>query len=317
MPEFDLIARIRERAGSARRRDPRHRRRRCPAAGAAGQAAGRRHRHAQCRRAFPGRHRAGRRRLESARGQPVRPRRDGRAAGVVHVVAVAAACGRGVGGWIPRWIPRARATSTTSRWSVATPRAGRCRSASPCTAWSIRTRVATRWRVCRRRHLGHRHARRCGGGAGAIARRWRGRCGAARAPGPADAADRHRVWRLSGIAHAGIDLSDGLLADLGHVCTRQRSRSSARAGCIAGIAAARGALQCRGAAGIAGQRRRRLRTVLHRLADATRRHRAIGTRARHRDHAYRPIVAGSGVDCVGMDGRPWRAPRSGYVHFAD
>ena len=69
-----------------------------------------------------------------------------------------------------------------------------------------------------RRCLGQRHARRCGGGAGAMAaaaqrttrscaRDWTG-------PTPRVALG----LALAGIAHACIDVSDGLLADLGHVC---------------------------------------------------------------------------------------------------
>lgn len=146
------------------------------------------------------------------------------------------------------------------------------------------------------------------------------------AGGVADAPLRARLDRplprvafgaaLRGIAHACIDLSDGLLQDLGHVCRasgvgavveldalpaspalRARSAGDTLRGeqacggddyelCFTAPAAARAqVVQAGEAAGLAVTR--------------------IGR-----------IVEGQGVAAVDRDGAPWHPPRSGYAHFA-
>jgi thiamine-monophosphate kinase len=148
-----------------------------------------------------------------------------------------------------------------------------------------------------------------------------------RAGGAADAALRARLDRptprievaqaLVGVANAGIDLSDGLLADLGHVCSASGVGAMIELGALPAspmlaerfnVEARQGLQACGGDdyelcfTAASGQRN------------------AISRLAREQDVAITQvgrIVAGSGVDCVDAHGQPWHAPRSGYVHFAD
>ena len=148
-----------------------------------------------------------------------------------------------------------------------------------------------------------------------------------RAGGAADAALRARLDRptpriaiarmFAGIVHAAIDLSDGLLADLGHVCT------ASGVGAVVELDAlpaspmlsarfnveARQVLQASG-----GDDYELCFTAVPTQRDA------IARLAREHDIAITRvgrIVAGSGVSCGDGHGQPWHAPRSGYVHFAD
>ena len=170
MAEFDLIARIRARAATRDDVHARHRRRCRAAAGAARPAAGRGDRHAQRRRAFPRRHRARRHRLEGARGESVRSRRDGRGAGVVH--ACRCRCPKPMQPGSMRFLDGFLAPGRAAR-----RRAGRRRYHARAAVdlrdrawvWSSRDAPCVAIGAGRRRGLGNRHARRCRGGAGAVA----------------------------------------------------------------------------------------------------------------------------------------------------
>ena len=164
-------------------------------------------------------------RPQGARGQPERPRRLRRAAAGVHARAGAAARRRG----LPRRL-RARPVRARRR---ARLRAGRRRhDARPADHLHHRLRRSCppARRCCARGArpgddlyvsgtLGDarlalevvpRHAR---------ARRRRLRAGA-RGDGAAAAARRRSAWRLRGVATSAIDVSDGLLGDLGHILRR-------------------------------------------------------------------------------------------------
>jgi thiamine-monophosphate kinase len=148
-----------------------------------------------------------------------------------------------------------------------------------------------------------------------------------RAGGAADGALRARLDRptprieiaqaLARIAHAGIDLSDGLLADLGHVCTASGVGAMVELDTLPASsmlaarfnAEARQVLQASG-----GDDYELCFTAMPAQRDA------IGQLARGHDVAITRvgrILAGTGVNCVDAHGQPWHAPRSGYVHFAD
>jgi thiamine-monophosphate kinase len=148
-----------------------------------------------------------------------------------------------------------------------------------------------------------------------------------RAGGAADAALRVRLDRPTpridiagepvGIAHACIDVSDGLLADLGHVCTASGVGAMVELEALPASpmlaerfnAEARQGLQACGGddyelcfTAVPPQRE-----AIARLASG---HDVAITRVGK-------IVLGNAVDSVDADGQPWHAPRSGYVHFAD
>jgi thiamine-monophosphate kinase len=148
-----------------------------------------------------------------------------------------------------------------------------------------------------------------------------------RAGGAADGALRARLDRptprieiaqaLARIAHAGIDLSDGLLADLGHVCTASGVGAMVELDTLPASsmlaarfnAEARQVLQASG-----GDDYELCFTAMPAQRDA------IGQLARGHDVAITRvgrIMAGTGFNCVDSHGQPWHAPRSGYVHFAD
>ena len=126
------------------------------------------------------------------------------------------------------------------------------------------------------------------------------------------------VVRWSGIAHAGIDLSDGLLADLGHVCRASGVApeidldSLPASRCAAGSRSngERADACCRWPVATttscaSPRRRRSLDEIQRRAAQAGIEVSWIGR-----------IVAGEGVRLFDGDGERWQPPRSGYEHFA-
>jgi thiamine-monophosphate kinase len=121
---------------------------------------------------------------------------------------------------------------------------------------------------------------------------------------------------LAEIAHACIDLSDGLLQDLGHVCTASgvgaRIDVDALPASPALSARSRGDT-LRGEQACGGDDYELCFTAPPDAADAVRE--AAATCLLPVTKIGR-VVAGSGVIAQCADGSPWRAPRSGYAHFA-
>jgi thiamine-monophosphate kinase len=121
---------------------------------------------------------------------------------------------------------------------------------------------------------------------------------------------------LAGVAHGCIDVSDGLLADLGHVCTRSRVGAQIALPALPASVAlrahfddeARHVLQATGgddyelcftAAPAARQAIERI--AVENSVTVTR----VGT-----------IVASGGVRALLVDGREWNRSSTGYAHFA-
>ena len=122
---------------------------------------------------------------------------------------------------------------------------------------------------------------------------------------------------LAGIAHACIDISDGLLADLGHVCRASGVAAEVRLAEIPGSAALRSAFDSdvRAALQATGGDDYELCFT----APASERE-AIEQVARRTDTPLTRIGrigAGSGVRALTADGQPWQPPNAGYEHFAD
>ena len=121
---------------------------------------------------------------------------------------------------------------------------------------------------------------------------------------------------LAGLAHACVDVSDGLLADLGHICRRSGVGAEIEIAQLPASPALRAAfaddvlravLQASGGDDyelcftVAPSRAAPLRAALAQSGTAA-------TRIGH-------IVAGAGVRALRADGSAWLAPRQGHVHF--
>ncbi len=146
------------------------------------------------------------------------------------------------------------------------------------------------------------------------------------AGGVADAALRARLDRpqpriafgraLAGIAHACIDVSDGLLQDLGHVCRASGVGAQVDVDALpasATLAARSTGDTLRGEQACGGDDYElcftaspAARDAVARIADA------LATAATR----IGTIVEGEGIDTQDANGLPWTPPRSGYAHFA-
>ena len=121
---------------------------------------------------------------------------------------------------------------------------------------------------------------------------------------------------LRGVASAALDISDGLIADLGHICASSGVGAAIRAGDVPFSAAAQAALSEQPAV---------LSTLLTAGDDyelcftlpADRRD-ALSSAVASAGVAVRQIgeiVAGDGVRVAGLDGAPLSIARPGYRHF--
>ncbi len=122
--------------------------------------------------------------------------------------------------------------------------------------------------------------------------------------------------RLGGVAHAAIDLSDGLAADLGHICTASGVGARFELGRLPLSAAGRAYLAVTGdwmpfiAGGDDYELCFTLDPALEREAAAI--CRAAGCVCRH----VGEVVAGDGVHCIAPDGAELSLARGGYEHFS-
>ena len=173
---------------------------------------------------------------------------------------------------------------------------------------------ASRRRQPGRRHLGHRHDRRRRAGPRGGARR-------DRRSRPATCCRRYRLPQprvglaIAGIASAGMDVSDGLVQDLGHICRASSVGAEIDAALVP--LSRRGTRGRPGLAGDLPDRRRRLRTAAGRPAGA-----------RSRAAARPRCAAGMAVTRIGRfrsgraavmvrgpDGMPMALPTGGWSHF--
>jgi thiamine-monophosphate kinase len=123
--------------------------------------------------------------------------------------------------------------------------------------------------------------------------------------------------RLVGLASAAVDISDGLLADLGHLCARSGVGAQLRLDALPASAALR-------AACVDDAARWQLQASggddYELCFTAAPQHRAVVEQALQFAEVAASrigrIVAGDGVHALAADGSPWQPPRSGYQHFS-
>ena len=122
---------------------------------------------------------------------------------------------------------------------------------------------------------------------------------------------------LAGLAHACVDVSDGLLADMGHICRRSGVGAEIELARLPASPALRAAYaddELRAALQAAGGDDYELcfsasTAAREAVARALEQAGTTGTRIGR-------ITDGDGVRALAADGSPWRPFRGGYVHFA-
>ena len=159
------------------------------------------------------------------------------------------------------------------------------------------------------------------GGAAAALEQWRG--GGAVDPALRERLDRPRPRvalgrALAGVATACIDLSDGLLADLGHVCAASGVGMHLDVDSLPGADVLRPYFDIEDLRALqaAGGDDYELCFTLPEGADAIAD--AVATAAATGIQLTRigTVVEGQGVEAIDRDGRPWRPRRAGHEHFA-
>ena len=121
---------------------------------------------------------------------------------------------------------------------------------------------------------------------------------------------------LAGIASACIDVSDGVLADLGHLCAASGVAAVVDVDALPASPALR-------ALALADDERRALQAAggddyelcFTAAADRSDALRAIAARAGVALTCIGQVAPGEGVHPRTRDGQPWRPPRAGYEHF--
>jgi thiamine-monophosphate kinase len=147
-----------------------------------------------------------------------------------------------------------------------------------------------------------------------------------RADGPRDAALRARLDRpiprvalgaaLAGLARACIDVSDGLLADLGHVCAASGVGAEVELGalpCSPMLRASFGDAERIAMQATGGDDYELCFTAPPSVRDALA---AAGACTGVPLARIGAVVAGGGVRALGVDGSEWRPASGGHVHFA-
>ncbi|WP_454832078.1 thiamine-phosphate kinase [Pseudoxanthomonas wuyuanensis] len=121
---------------------------------------------------------------------------------------------------------------------------------------------------------------------------------------------------LIGIAHACVDVSDGLLADLGHICTRSGVAAQVEVAALpvsAALAQTFAAAQCSEFQAGGGDDYELCFTA---SADARERIAALAETLGLPFTRIGTILAGQGVQAVDAQGDRWQPSRQGYDHFA-
>lgn len=137
----------------------------------------------------------------------------------------------------------------------------------------------------------------------------------ARLDRPTPRVDAGRV--LAGIATACVDLSDGLLADLGHVCARSHVAAHIDVDALPASAALREAFGEADRIALQASGGDDYELCFTAPADAGADIGAVSAQLGLRFTRIGRIVAGEGVHPVDAKSQPWSSPRRGYDHFAE
>ena len=122
---------------------------------------------------------------------------------------------------------------------------------------------------------------------------------------------------LAGIATACVDVSDGLLADLGHVCARSHVAAHLDVDALPASAALREAFGEADRIALQASGGDDYELCFTAPADAGADIGAVSAQLGLRITRIGRIVAGEGVHPVDAKSQPWSSPRRGYDHFAE
>ena len=122
---------------------------------------------------------------------------------------------------------------------------------------------------------------------------------------------------LAGIATASVDVSDGLLADLGHVCARSHVAAHLDVDALPASAALREAFGEADRIALQASGGDDYELCFTAPADAGADIGAVSAQFGLRITRIGRIVAGEGVHPVDAKSQPWSSPRRGYDHFAE
>lgn len=122
---------------------------------------------------------------------------------------------------------------------------------------------------------------------------------------------------LAGIATACVDVSDGLLADLGHVCVRSHVAARIDVDALPASAALREAFGEADRIALQASGGDDYELCFTAPADAGADIGAVSAQLGLRLTRIGHIVAGEGVHPVDAESQPWSSPRRGYDHFAE
>ena len=136
----------------------------------------------------------------------------------------------------------------------------------------------------------------------------------ARLDHPSPRVDAGRALR--GIATACVDVSDGLLADLGHIASRSGVAAQVEVDALPMSEALRAAFDEATRAAMQASGGDDYELCFTAPMDARERVEALSSQLGLRITRIGRMAAGEGVQAVRADGRPWSSARRGYDHFA-
>jgi len=122
---------------------------------------------------------------------------------------------------------------------------------------------------------------------------------------------------LLGLANACVDVSDGLLADLGHIASRSGVAAQVDVGALPASEALRAAFDDATRLAMQAGGGDDYELCFTAPLEARARIDALSSQLGLRITRIGRIMAGEGVHPVDADGQPWSPPRRGYDHFAE